>query len=162
MQAGVGLLVTMWCLYTWSYLDILIVIHFSNNCLIVICLPTIILMLSWEKALVKPMAPGSIFHHISFQSIFTLHSLLSVYIIKIPKIFILLSLSDLTFAGGCEGIDNPFITLVARFLFVCAGTRDLSVASYWIYLGSHKLREILTLLCCITLSSRGNQHMLKR
>ena len=52
---------------------------------------------------------------------------------KIPKIFILLlSLSDLTFASGREGIDNPFIALVARFLFVCAGTRDLRVASYWI------------------------------
>ena len=56
----------------------------------------------------------------------------SIYIIKIPKIFILLSLSDLTFASGREGIDNPFIALVARFLFVCVGTRDLRVASYWI------------------------------
>ena len=55
-----------------------------------------------------------------------------IYIIKIPKIFILLSLSDLTFASGSEGIDNPFIVLVARFLFVCVGTRDLRVASYWI------------------------------
>ena len=56
-----------------------------------------------------------------------------IYIIKIPKIFILLlSLSDLTFASGREGIDNPFIALVARFLFVCVGTRDLRVASYWI------------------------------
>ena len=54
------------------------------------------------------------------------------YIIKIPKIFILLSLSDLTFASGREGIDNPFIALVARFLFVCVGTRDLRGASYWI------------------------------
>ena len=44
---------------------------------------------------------------------------------KKPKIFILLSLSDLTFARGREGIDNPFIALVARFLFVCVGTRDL-------------------------------------
>ena len=51
---------------------------------------------------------------------------------KIPKIFILLSLSDLTFASGHEGIDNPFIALVARFLFVCAGMRDLRVVSYWI------------------------------
>ena len=45
---------------------------------------------------------------------------------------ILLSLSDLTFASGREGIDNPFIALVARFLFVCVGTRDLRGASYWI------------------------------
>jgi len=35
---------------------------------------------------VKPMAPGSIFHHISFQSLFILQSLLLVFIIKIPKI----------------------------------------------------------------------------
>ena len=51
---------------------------------------------------------------------------------KNTKNIILSSLSDLTFASGREGIDNPFIALVARFLFVCAGTRDLSVASYWI------------------------------
>ena len=119
-----------WCLYTWPCLDILITMHFSINCSTVICSPTVILMLSWEKPLVKPMAPGSIFHHISFQSIFILQSLLLIFIIKIPKI--LSSLSDLTFASGREGIDNPFIALVARFLFVCVGTRDLRVASYWI------------------------------
>ena len=45
-----------------------------------------------------------------------------IYTTKIPKIFILLSLSDLTFASGREGTDNPFIALVARFLIVCAGT----------------------------------------
>ena len=33
--------------------------------------------------------------------------------IKVPKIFILLSLSNLTFASGREGIDNPFIALGA-------------------------------------------------
>ena len=61
-----------------------------------------------------------------FPIYFTLQSLLSIYIIKIPKIFILLSLSDLTFASGREGIDNPFIALVARFLFVCVGVRRLA------------------------------------
>ena len=49
---------------------------------------------------------------------------LSIYIMKIPKIFILLSLSDLTFASYHEGIDNPFIVLLARFLFVCVGAWD--------------------------------------
>ena len=57
---------------------------------------------------------------------FTLQSLLSIYIIKIPKIFILLSLSDLTLVSDCEGIDNPFIALVARFLFVCVGMRGFA------------------------------------
>ena len=156
-----------WCLYTWSCLDILIIMQFSINCSTVIFSPTVILMLSWEKPLVKPMAPGSIFYHISFQSIFILQCLLSIYIIKIPKIFILLlllSLSDLTLASGREGINNPFITLVARFLFLYVGTRWLArgLLLDW-YLGSKKLREMLTLLCCITLSSsRENQHMLKR
>ena len=67
-----------------------------------------------------------------FPIYFILQSLVSVYIIKIPKIFILLSLPDLTFASCREGIDIPFIALVARFLFVCVGTRDLRVVSYWI------------------------------
>ena len=61
-----------------------------------------------------------------FPIYFTLQSLHSIYIIKIPKIFILLSLSDLTLASGREGIDNPFSALVARFLFVCVGTRRLA------------------------------------
>ena len=51
---------------------------------------------------------------------------------KNTKNIILSSLSDLTFASDREGIDNPFIALVARFLFVCVGTRDLRGASYWI------------------------------
>ena len=67
-----------------------------------------------------------------FLPLFICNLYFPIYIIKIPKIFILLSLSDLTFASVREGIENPFIALVARFLFVCAGTRDLSVASYWI------------------------------
>ena len=66
-----------------------------------------------------------------FSIYFYLHLLL---IMQIPKIFylMLLSLPDLTFASYREGIDNPFIVLVARFLFVCVGTRDLHGASYWI------------------------------
>ena len=45
----------------------------------------------------------------------TLQSFLSIYIIKIPKIFILLllSLSNLTLVSDREGIDNPFIALIA-------------------------------------------------
>ena len=37
---------------------------------------------------------------------------------------IILSLSDLTFASGREGIDNPFIALVASSLFICVGAWD--------------------------------------
>ena len=78
------------------------------------------------------MAPGSIFYHISFQSNFICIFIFCIYIIKYQKYIylIILSLSDLTIASGHEGIDNPFIVLVARFLIVCAGTRDLRVVSY--------------------------------
>ena len=90
----------------------------------------------------KPMAPGSIFHHINLPTTsdfcYRLFCSLyfSIYTTKIPKIFILLCLSDVTFASGFEGIDNPFIALVARFLFVCAGTRDLRVVMANKYRGS--------------------------
>ena len=69
-----------------------------------------------------------------FPIYFYLHLLLSNLYHKNTKniYLILLSLSDLTFASGREGIDNPFIALVVRFLFVCVGTRDLHGASYWI------------------------------
>ena len=65
---------------------------------------------------------------------FYLHLLFSnLYHKNIKNIYlILLSLSDLTFASGREGIDIPFIALVARLLFVCVGVWDLSVVSYWI------------------------------
>ena len=95
-------------------------------------------MLSLEKPLVKPMAPGSIFYHINlpttsyfWRRLFYFAYLFTLYR-KSTKNIILSSLSDLTFASGCEWIDNPFIALVASFLFVCVGTRDLRVASYWI------------------------------
>ena len=154
---------------TWSCLDILIIMHFSINCSTIICSPTVILMISWEKPLVKPMAPGSTFPHISFQSTILVYYLFSnlyfpIYTTKIPKIFTLLSLPDLTFANDREGMDNPFIALVARFLIVCASIRWLvrCLLLDW-YLGCQKLREILMLLCCITLSSsRENKRKLKR
>ena len=69
-----------------------------------------------------------------FSIYFYLHLFLSNLYHKNTKniYLILLSLSDLTFASYREGIDNPFIALVARFLFVCVGTRDLRVGSYLI------------------------------
>ena len=81
-----------------------------------------------REATSETYGPRVYFPSYKFLIYFTLQSLLSIYIIKIPKIFILLlsSLSDLTLASGREGIDNPFIALVARFLFVCVGTRRLA------------------------------------
>ena len=107
---------------------------FSINCSTVICSPTVILMLSREKPLVKPMAPGSISYHICFQSTFICIFTFCIYIIKYQKYIylIILSLLDLTLASGREGIDNPFIALVASSQFVCVGAWDFWGASYWI------------------------------
>ena len=57
-----------------------------------------------------------------------------IYIIKYQKYIylIIISLSDLTFASGHEGIDNPFIALVASSQFLCVGAWDFWGASYWI------------------------------
>ena len=92
-------------------------------------------MLSWEKPLVKHIVPRVYFtlhkfliYNSSFLFILFCNLYFPIYTTKIPKIFILLSLSDLTFASGREGIDNPFIALVASVQV----QGDLCVTSYWI------------------------------
>ena len=117
-----------------------------------------------REATHETLVLGSIFHHISFRSTLFCNLYFPIYIIKIPKIFILLSLSDLTFASGCEGIDNPFIVFVLRFLFVCAGMMDLSVASYWIDTLVLKNRgKYLRYFVASPFTLQGkNQRMLKR
>ena len=120
------------------YLDMLITMLNSVNCSTVICSPTVEYLCSWEKPLVKPMAPRVYSHHINlhhfiiallytFPFTFTLH----LYI-KNTKNIILSYLSNLTLVSDRWGIDNPFIALVARLLFVCVGAKDSCVISYWI------------------------------
>ena len=76
-----------------------------------------------REATSETYGPGSISYHICFQSTFICIFTFPIYIIKYQKYIylIILSLSDLTFASGREGIDNPFIVLVASSLFVCVG-----------------------------------------
>ena len=125
MQAGVGLLVTdvmpiymIMPRYSHNYaliyqlLDSNLFTHRNTYAIL-------------REATSETYGPRVYFPSYKFPIYFTLQSLLFIFIIKIPKIFILLSLSDLTFASGREGIDNPFIALVARFLFVCVGARRL-------------------------------------
>ena len=85
-----------------------------------------------REATSETYGPRVYFPSYKFLIYFTLQSLLSNLYHKNTKNIILSSLSDLTFASGREGIDNPFIALIARFLLVCVGMRDLRVASYWI------------------------------
>ena len=111
------------------------------------------------------MAPGSISYLICFQSTFIcIFTFLHLYY-KIPKIYylIILSLSDLTFASGREGIDNPFIALVASSHFVCVGAWDFWGASYWIdTLVLKNWGKYLRYTCCITLSSSGKTNARSR
>src|SRR4051812_31226596 len=109
-------------------LHIFITMRFSINCSAVICSPTVIHAILRE-ATSETYGPWVCFllYYISFIYIasrllfFNLY--FPIYTTKIPKIFTSLSLLDLTLASGREGIENPFIALVARFLIVCVGTR---------------------------------------
>ena len=79
-----------------------------------------------REATNETYGPGVYLLSYTFFIYFYLHLLLSNLYHKNTKNIHLtiLSLSDLTFASGHEGIDNPFIALVARFLFVCVGAWD--------------------------------------
>src|SRR4051812_30145280 len=109
-------------------LDIFITMCFYISWSAVICSPTVIHAILRE-ATSETYGPRVSFLLSCISFIYIASRLLfcnlyfPIYTIKIPKIFTLLSLSDLTFASDREGIDNPFITLVARFLIVCVGTR---------------------------------------
>ena len=130
-------------------------------------------MLSREKPLVKPMAPGSLFHIIksrlhlaSFRSSilqsFTFRSINQKY-----QKYLLYHLSISIRSHFCKWPwrDWQPIYRVGCEVLVCLCRYERLACSLLLdwYLDSQKLREILTLLCCITLSSsRENQRMLKR
>ena len=162
-------LIHTWCLYyTIIALDIVITLCFSINCSIVICSPTVIFSILREASseTYGPRVYFPSYKFLIYNFSFTIYFAIFTFNLyhKNTKNIILSSLSDLTLVSDREGIDNPFIALVAWFLIVCEGTRWLACGLLmdW-YLGSKKLREILTLLCCIILSSsRENQRMLKR
>ena len=122
-----------WCLYTWSCLDNLIIIRFSINCSTVICSPTVILMLSREASS-ETYGPRVYLLSYLLSIYFICFFTFCIYIIIYQKYIylIILSLLNLTFASAREGIDNPFIALVASSLFVCVGAWDFWGASYWI------------------------------
>ena len=125
MQVGVGLLVAdVMPIFVIIALDVFIIMHYSINCLVVICSPTVIHAILRE-ATSETYGCRVYFLSYKFPIYFILQSLLSNLYHKNTKNIILSSLSDLTFASGHEGIDNPFIALVASSLFVCLASWDL-------------------------------------
>ena len=121
MQNRFGLLDTdVMPIFMIIALDIFITMRFSINCSVVICSPAVIHAILRE-ATSETYGPRISFLLYCISFIYITSRLLfcnlyfPIYTTKIPKIFILLSLSDLTSASDHEGIDNPFIALVARF-----------------------------------------------
>ena len=108
--------------------------RFSINCSTVICSPTVEFAILRE-ATSETYGPRVYLLSYLLSIYFYLHLyFFCIYIIKYQKYIylVVLSLPDLTFASGREGINNPFIALVASSLFVCVGARDSCVAFYWI------------------------------
>ena len=129
MQNRFDLLVTdVMPIFMIIALDVFIIMRFSINCSAVICSTTVIHAILRDDTS-ETYGPRVSFLLYCISFIYIASRLLfcnlyfPIYTTKIRKIFILLSLLDLTFASDREGIDNPFIALVARFLIVCARTR---------------------------------------
>ena len=105
-------------------LDIFITMHFSINCSAVICSPTIIHAIMRE-ATSETYGPRVSFllYCISFiiaSRLLFCNLYFPIYIIKIPKIFILLSLSNLTFAS------DWLQTILSVILNVCISWSETS------------------------------------
>ena len=169
MQAGVGLLVS-------DVMPIYMIIpRYSHNyaqfCQLLnsnLFTHRRILMLLRE-ATSETYGPRVYSHHINlyhficwFVFYFAFYFSLCIYLWKIPKILFIISIRSHPCKWWWRDW-QPLIAVVASSYRLCRYEgleRDLLLD--W-YLGSQKLREILTLLCCITLSSsRENQRMLKR
>ena len=134
MQAGVGLLVadvmSIYMIMSRYYHNYALFYQLLDSNLFTHCNTYAIL----REATSETYGPRVYSLSYKFPIYFILQSLIFNLYHKNTKnsYLIILSLSDLTFASGREWIDNPFIALVARFLFVCIGTRDLHGVSYWI------------------------------
>ena len=138
MQNRFGLLDTdVMPIFMIIALDIFITMRFSINCSAVICSPTIIHAILRE-ATSETNGPGSLFYYITSLFHYIASRLLfcnlyfPIYTTKIPKIFTLLSLLDLTFARHREGIDNPFMCWLQGSRLFVQVLGDLCVVSYWI------------------------------
>ena len=173
MQNHFGLLDTdVMPMFMIIALDIVITMRFFINCTTVICSPTVIFAILRE-ATSETYAPQVSFplYWISFTSYsFPIYYFaifyFPIYKPKIPKIFTLLfiylyqiSLSQVNVKGSTTPLSHwvQVVDCLCRYL-VTSALYPTGLIPWF-----SKLREILTLLCCITLSSsRENQCMLKR
>ena len=172
MQNRFGLLDTdVMPMFMIIALDIVITLRFSINCSAVICSPTIIFSIlreaSSETYGPRVYFPSYKFPIYNFSFLFTSFAIFyfPFHKPKIPKILLYcLSIYIRShFANKSEGIDNPLSRWVQVGVCLCWYSVACALSPTGLIPWFSKLREILMLLCCITLSSsRENQRMLKR
>ena len=117
MQAGVGLLDTnVMPIFIIIALDIVITLRFSISCLAVIYLPTVIISILRETSS-ETYGPGVYFPSYKFPLYYFAIFYFPFHKPKIPKTLLYrLSISMRShFANNREGIDNPFVALVASW-----------------------------------------------
>src|SRR4051812_16266100 len=134
MQAGVGLLDTdVMAICKIISLDIVITLRFSTNCSTVICSPSVLLAFMRE-ALVKPRAPGSIFHHTCFRSTILQSFIFRSINQKTQKYlvtFLFYEISPLQLT--VKGLTTPLSRWVQEFDCLCRCIDwGLACTSYWI------------------------------
>ena len=146
--------------------------RFSINCSAVICSPTVIISIlieaSSETYGPRVYFPTYKFLVYNFSFLFTFFTIF--YFLfhkpKIPKTLLYrLSISIRSHvAKNREGIDNPFIALGARLVFVCARIRWIArcLLLDW-YLGSQNWGKYLLYFAASPFSLQGkNQRKLKK
>ena len=110
----------------------------------------------------NPMAPGSTFHHISFRSTIFVSYLLPLQSFtfrsinqKYQKYYFTVypSISDLTLQITVKGLTTPLSRWLQVGVCLCRYSVACALSPTRLIPWFSKLREILTLLCCITLSS---------
>ena len=175
MQNRFGLLDTdMMPMFMIIALDIIITMHFSINCSTVICSPTVIFILreatseTYGPRISFPFSfPSYKFYFLSYQFPIYYFAIFyfPIYKPKIPNIFTLpfiylyqISLLQVT----VKGFTTPLLHWVQVVDCLCRYSVTCALSPIGLIPWFSKQREILMLLCCITLSySRENQHMLK-
>ena len=142
-------------------LDIFITMHFSINCLAVICSPTVLFSILREASSetygsrVPFPSYKFLIYNISFRSTifqsFTFRSINQKY----QKYYFTVypSISDLTLQITVKGLTTPLSRWVQVGVCLCRYLVAWALSPTGLIPWFSKLREILTLLCCITLSS---------
>ena len=172
MQAGVGLLDTdVMPIYMIIALDIVITLSFSINCLAVICSPTVIVSIlreaSSETYGPRIYFPSYKFPIYKFSFLFNFFAIFYFLFhkLKIPKILLYVypSILDPTLQIIVKGLTTPLSRWVQVGVCLCRYSVTCALSPTGLIPWFSKLRKILTLLCCITLSSSmENQRKLKR